>query len=55
MGIQMNWNDSRRVLTLRLAEGSRMLPPAPRHLKVRLAAGTPRRATFTGQPAEFRF
>ena len=27
MGIQMAWNDARRALTLRLAPGSRMLPP----------------------------
>src|SRR5437879_8965032 len=30
MGIQMMWNDSRRILTLRLAKGSRMLPPLRR-------------------------
>ena len=27
MGIQMDWNDAERILTLRLAEGSRILPP----------------------------
>jgi hypothetical protein len=35
MGIEMNWSDARRVLTLRLAEGSRMLPPM-RKINVRL-------------------
>lgn len=55
MGVQMNWNDSRRVLTLRLAKGSRMLPPSPRHMEIGLAAGAPRHAAFNGQPAEFRF
>src|SRR5512146_653871 len=55
MGLQMDWNDSRRTLTLSLAEGSRMLPPLPRRIEIRLAAGAPRHTTFNGQPAEFRF
>jgi hypothetical protein len=27
MGVQIAWHDSRRTLTLQLADGSRMLPP----------------------------
>jgi alpha-glucosidase (family GH31 glycosyl hydrolase) len=55
MGIQMDWNDSRHVLTLRLADGSRMLPPVRRDLEVQLAGGTPRPIAFTGRPIEARF
>jgi alpha-glucosidase/alpha-D-xyloside xylohydrolase len=55
MGIQMEWNDSRRVLTLRLADGSRMLPPARRELEVQLVGGTPRPIAFTGRPIEAKF
>jgi alpha-glucosidase (family GH31 glycosyl hydrolase) len=53
MGIQMNWNDSRHTLTLRLADGSRMLSPARRDIEVKLAPnGTSRRLTFAGEPVE---
>lgn len=38
MGIHMAWNDRSRRLTLRLAEGSRMLPPRPRLFEVRVAS-----------------
>ena len=52
-GIQMNWNDSRHMLTLRLADGSRMLSPARRDIEVKLAANrTSRRLTFAGEPVE---
>ena len=37
MGIEMQWSDARRTLTLRLAKGSRMLPPASRRISVRVA------------------
>jgi alpha-glucosidase/alpha-D-xyloside xylohydrolase len=37
MGIEMRWSDARRVLTLRLAKGSRLLPPASRRISVRVA------------------
>jgi hypothetical protein len=53
MGIQMNWNDSRHLLTLRLADGSRVLSPGRRDLEVKLAPnGTSRRLTFAGEPVE---
>ncbi len=37
MGIQLDWHDATRTLTLRLAGGSRMLPPLRRNLDVKLA------------------
>jgi alpha-glucosidase/alpha-D-xyloside xylohydrolase len=56
MGIEMRWNDSRRRLTLRLAEHSRMLPPLRRTIEIRLAAGGAIRSmVFTGQPVAVQF
>ena len=37
MGVQMRWSDIARRLTVSLARGSRLLPPAPRDLQIRLA------------------
>jgi alpha-glucosidase/alpha-D-xyloside xylohydrolase len=54
MGIEMAWNDTRKVLTLRLAAGSRMLPPAKRDLRVKLGESS-RSAVFEGKPLEMRF
>ena len=34
MGIQMDWQDASRTLTLQFAEGSRMLPPMSRTFAV---------------------
>jgi alpha-glucosidase (family GH31 glycosyl hydrolase) len=53
MKIAMRWNDSARRLAIRLAPGSRMLPPGRRPLDVRVA-GTPiaRSAVFEGKPLE---
>ncbi|HWB85835.1 MAG TPA: TIM-barrel domain-containing protein [Bryobacteraceae bacterium] len=51
MGIQMNWNDGRRRLSLRLARGSRMLSPGERKLTVKMGE-TRRSAVFDGRPAE---
>lgn len=49
------WNDATRVLSVRLAPGSRMLPPARRTIEVRLAGETrPRSVVFEGQPIEVR-
>jgi hypothetical protein len=51
MGIAMTWDDARRTLSLALATASRMLPPTPRRIEVRLASATATRAiTFDGQP-----
>jgi len=49
MGIEMLWNDSRRVLTLRLAEGAKMLPPLSRNIEVMMNE-TRRSLEFTGSP-----
>jgi alpha-glucosidase/alpha-D-xyloside xylohydrolase len=54
MGTQMDWNDSRRVLTLRLAEGSRMLPPTRRRIEVKLRE-TVRATEFDGHKVEVAF
>jgi alpha-glucosidase (family GH31 glycosyl hydrolase) len=49
MGIQMDWHDANRTLTLRLAAGSRMLPPLRRKLEVKLEQQT-RSVVFDGSP-----
>jgi alpha-glucosidase (family GH31 glycosyl hydrolase) len=51
MGVQMAWNDARRILTLHLASGSRMLPPLRRKIDVRLDQTT-RSVVFEGHPIE---
>ena len=53
MGVQMAWNDARRTLTLRLANGSRMLPPSRRNLEVKLADST-RQVVFEGRNLEVK-
>jgi len=53
MRLNVAWNDTPRRLTLRLAEGSKMLPPATRPLLVRVAGETaPREAVFDGHPLQ---
>ena len=54
MGIKMTWNDSRRVLSLHLAEGSRMLPPVRRKIEVKLEQAT-RHIVFEGRPIQMTF
>ncbi|MGH9727439.1 MAG: TIM-barrel domain-containing protein [Candidatus Acidiferrales bacterium] len=54
MGIKMAWSDSRRVLSLHLAEGSRMLPPERRKIEVKLAQAT-RQIVFEGRPLQVTF
>ena len=54
MGIQMDWNDARRVLRLQLAAGSRMLRPAPRAFEVKLDGRT-KQIVFAGQSLEVKF
>jgi alpha-glucosidase (family GH31 glycosyl hydrolase) len=51
MGIQMTWNDSAKKLSLRLADGSRMLQPSPRPITLQVA-GTKREIKFSGKPLE---
>lgn len=52
MGTQMNWNDARRVLTLRLASGSRVLTPIKIEVKLQEATRT---VEFKGAPVEVAF
>ena len=54
MGIHLNWNDSRRVLTLNLAPGSRMLPTLRRNIQVQLLQEE-RHIVFNGNPVEASF
>ena len=54
MGIQMAWNDARRLLTLRLAAGSRMLSPVGRNMEVKLGQKV-RSVIFEGNPMEVSF
>jgi alpha-glucosidase (family GH31 glycosyl hydrolase) len=53
MGIEASWDDQRRIFRLRLAEGSRMLPPLRRDIDIHLNGET-RRAVFEGQPVEVK-
>jgi alpha-glucosidase (family GH31 glycosyl hydrolase) len=48
MGIQMAWNDRSKTLSLGLSPGSRMLPPAPREIAIRLEE-TKRSISFDGK------
>jgi alpha-glucosidase/alpha-D-xyloside xylohydrolase len=51
MGIEVNWNDQRRRLSLRLANGSRMLTPLRRKIEINLVAEkAARRIVFDGKP-----
>lgn len=59
-GIEFAWNDASRRLTIRLAKGSRLLPPARRAMEIRLAAPTssspgPREITFEGRELVMTF
>ena len=55
MGIEAGWREAGRLLTLRLARGSRMLPPARRTIEVRVAGErTSKTITFTGRALEVR-
>jgi alpha-glucosidase/alpha-D-xyloside xylohydrolase len=53
MRVAMTWNDGARRLSLRLAPKSRMLPPARRPIRVRLAGSTDvKDVVFEGKPLE---
>ncbi|MGA2261683.1 MAG: TIM-barrel domain-containing protein [Acidobacteriota bacterium] len=55
MRIEMGWHNAERRLTLRLAKGSRMLPPAKRSIEVRIAGErAARTVVFEGRPVEVR-
>ena len=53
MRVEMKWDDAARRLTLRLAPGSRMRPPARRTIDVRVAGEQATRSViFTGRPID---
>lgn len=53
MRVTMTWRDAARRLTLRLAPGSRMREPAPRHINVRVARNKKVTSlSFTGRELE---
>lgn len=55
MRIEMGWRNADRRLTLRLAAGSRMLPPTKRTFVVRVAGEkTTRTVVFEGRPVDVR-
>ena len=54
MGIQMRWDDTRRVLKLELAEGSRMLAPGRRDIEVKFREVV-RKVAFEGKAVEVAF
>jgi alpha-glucosidase (family GH31 glycosyl hydrolase) len=55
MRMEMAWRDADRRLTLRLARGSRLLPPAQRAIEVRVAGqAATRTVTFEGKPLDVR-
>ncbi|MGO9257886.1 MAG: TIM-barrel domain-containing protein [Bryobacteraceae bacterium] len=53
MRVSLAWNDRQRRLTLRLANGSKMLPPAKRDLMVHVAGeAVSREVVFDGRPLQ---
>jgi alpha-glucosidase/alpha-D-xyloside xylohydrolase len=55
MGTDIRWRDASRRLSLRLAAGSRMLPPLRRPISVRVAGQRDTRSVvFAGQPIDIR-
>lgn len=56
MGLQLRWNEHERRLSLRLAQGSRMLAPLQRKINVRLVGEkATQAATFAGKPMTIEF
>ncbi len=55
MRTALAWNDRARVLSVRLAPGARMLPPAKRAIEIRVAGeGRTRSLMFEGKPIDLR-
>ena len=55
MRIAMAWDDRARRLSMRLAQGSRMLPPMARPMRVRVAGSKEEKTVvFAGRPIEVR-
>jgi len=56
MKVNVAWNNAQRRLSLRLARGSRMLPPVRRSMVVRVAGETAaREVIFEGRPLEVKW
>ncbi len=53
MGLHVSWSESPRILGLRLAERSKMLPPLQRSIDVKIGSAT-RRVEFRGRPLEIQ-
>jgi len=54
MGIELHWTDARRVLTLRLAPNSRILPPIRRRFEAKFEQAV-LNVHFDGEPIEVAF
>ena len=55
MRLAMRWNDAARRLSIGLAPGSKMLPPATRPIRVRIAGSKEEKAVeFAGKPIEVK-
>ncbi len=55
MRVNIAWNDKQRRLTMRLAPGSKMRPPAKRNIVIREAgANTSRPVVFDGKPLDVK-
>jgi len=55
MGVSLMWDDTARVLSVRLADGSRMLPPSPRRFRIRVAPSAESRTVeFDGRAIHLR-
>jgi alpha-glucosidase/alpha-D-xyloside xylohydrolase len=54
MGLQLDWNDGRRNLTMSLAKGSRVLSPQMRKIEVKFNQTT-RNVVFDGHPVNISF
>ena len=54
MGIDISWNDAGRVLRMKLASGSKMLPPLRRAIQIKVAEKQ-KEVEFNGRPLEVRF
>jgi hypothetical protein len=55
MRLAMTWKDSAGTLSIRLAPGTRMLPPLKRPLQVRVAGSKDSKSVvFEGKPVEVR-
>ncbi|HWP99229.1 MAG TPA: TIM-barrel domain-containing protein, partial [Vicinamibacterales bacterium] len=52
MGVEARWREASGRLALRLADGSRMRPPSPRPIAVRVLGRPARTIAFGGEPVE---